>query len=106
MSHTWFQEIIRVMKLNNTEAWYTRRSPDKSQPIRKLLEMWNDTHLDAFVPGPNLTVDEQLLAFCVQCSFCQYISSKPSKYGIKIWTVYNNATSYVLKMEFYKGKEP
>ena len=46
--------------------------------------MWNDTLLDAFVSGPNITVDEQLLAFRDGCPSRQYISSEPGKYGIKI----------------------
>ena len=65
--------------------------------------MWNKTLPDAFVPGPNVTVDKQLLAFCGRCPFCQYIPSKPRKYGIKIWTICDSATSYALKMGIQKS---
>ena len=88
------------------EARRAKRSHKKLQPIQRVFKIWNDTLLDAFLPGPNLTVDDQLLAFCSRCPFCQYILSKPGKYGIKIWTVCDSATSYVLKMDVYKGKEP
>ena len=83
MSRSWLQEIIRVMRFNDVEARRARRSPDKLKPIRKIFEMWNDTLLHAFVPGPNLTVGEQLLAFCDRYPFRQYIPSKPGKYSIK-----------------------
>ena len=68
--------------------------------------MRNDTLLEASAPGPNLTVNKQLLAFRGRCPFRQYIPSKPGKYGIKICTVCDSAASYVLKMDIYKGKEP
>ena len=104
ISCTRFQEIVRVMRFN--EAWCARRSPDKLQPIRKIFEMWNDTLLDTFVPGPYLTMDEQLLAFHGQCPFHQYILYTLGKHGIKIWTVCDSTASYVLKIDIYKGKEP
>ena len=88
------------------EARRARRSPDKLQPIRKVFEMWNDTLLDTFVTGPYMTVDEQLLAFRGRCPFCQYILYTLGKDGIKIWTVWDSATSYVLKIDIYKGKKP
>ena len=106
MSRTRFQEIVRLIRFDDAEARCARRSPDKIQPIRKVFKIWNGTLLDAFVPCPNLTVDQQLLAFCGRCLFCQYITSKPGKYDIKIRTVCDSATSYVLKMDIYKGKEP
>jgi len=105
MSRNRFQEMVRVMRFDDAEARRARRSPDKLQPIRKVFEMWNDALIDAFIPGPNLTVDEQLLTFRGRCPFRQYIPSKPGKYGIKIWAVCDSATSYVLKMDVYKGKE-
>ena len=61
--------------------------------------------LDAFVPGPNLTVDEQLMTFHGRCPFCQYMPSRPGKYGIKIWAICDSTTHYVLKMDVHKGRK-
>ena len=52
--------------------------------FKRYLKCNNDTFLDAFVPDPNLTVDEQLLPFRARCPYCQYLPSKHGKYGIKI----------------------
>ena len=38
--------------------------------------------------------------------FKQYIPSKPAKYGIKIWTLCDSASSYCLKAQVYTGKPP
>jgi hypothetical protein len=50
-------------------------------------------------------VGEQLVAFRGRCPFKQYIPSKRAKYGIKIWTICDSNTSYVLKAQIYTGKE-
>ena len=61
--------------------------------------------MDAYVPGTNLMIDEQLVTFRGCCLFRQYMPSKPRKYGIKIWAICDSAAHYVLKMDVYKGRE-
>ena len=103
ISCTRFQKIVKVKRFN--EVWSARRSTDKLQPLLKVFKMWNDTLIDTFVPGPYLTVDEQLLAFRGRCPFRQYILYKLGKYDIKIYTIRDSAASYVLKIGVYNGKE-
>ena len=61
--------------------------------------------MDAFAPGPNLTVDEQLVTFRGRCPFREYMLSKPRKYGIKIWAICDSTSHYVLKIDVYKGRK-
>ena len=68
-------------------------------------EIWNESLLDAFVPEPNLMVDEQLVTIRGRCSLRQYMPSKPGKYSIKIWAICDSTLHYVLKMDVYKGRE-
>ena len=53
------------------------RSEDKFQPIRDVFEQWDLNLRDAYTPGHNMTVDEQLVCFRGRCPFRQYIPSKP-----------------------------
>jgi len=55
-------------------------------------------------PGPNVTVDEQLMPFRGRCPFRQYISSKPVKYGIMIWAACDAISSYAWNLQVYTGK--
>ena len=57
-----------------------------------------------YEPGATLTVDEQLLGFRGQCPFRMYISSKLTKYGIKIITLCDVSTKYMLNAIPYVGK--
>lgn len=57
----------------------------------------NSTLCSSYVPGCNLTIDEQLKAFRGRSRFRQYMPSKPAKYGIKFWWITDSATSYPLQ---------
>jgi len=49
-----------------------------------------------YIPHTYCTVDEQLLGFRGKCSFRMYIPSKPDKYGLKIVTLNDAMTSYLI----------
>ena len=48
-----FKEILRMRLFDQTVARRHSRSPDKVRPIRKILELWNNTVHDAYFPGAN-----------------------------------------------------
>ena len=63
------------------------------------------THFPAsFSPYENLTIDEGVCGFRGRVIFCVYIKDKPDKYGIKMFTVCDSKTGYVLCTEVYTGK--
>ena len=94
-----FQNILRVLRFDDAAARRSARSPDKFSPIRNVFEIWNKSLLDAYVPGPNLTIDQQLVTFRSRCPFRQYMPLKPGKYGTKIWAICDSTSHYVLKMD-------
>ena len=58
-----------------------------------------------YLVGSAVCIDEQLLPFRGRCGFRQYMPKKPSKYGIKIWMMWNCATKYMMNAKVYVGKE-
>ena len=84
---TVFKTYYASFDFDDAAARRSCRSSDKFSPIRNVFEIWNNSLLDAFVPGPNLLLDEQLVTFRVRCPFRQNMPSKPGKYGIKIWAI-------------------
>ena len=105
ISRNRFQDILRVLQFDDAASRRSCRSPDKFSPIRNAFEIWNESLLDAFVPEPNLMVDEQLLTIRGRCSLRHYMPSKPGKYSIKIWAICDSILHYLLKMDVYKGRE-
>lgn len=85
MSVETFHIFSRVILFDNQETRASRWQQDKLSVIRTVWDSWTEQLLLLYDPGPNVTVDERLGAFRGRCPFRQYISSKPAKYGIKIW---------------------
>ena len=82
-----------------------RREKDKLAPIRDVWEAVNKNLMKHYLPGDNVTVDEQLVPFRGRCRFRQYMASKPDKYGLKIFWIADSKTFYPLKGLPYLGKE-
>ncbi|CAK1595279.1 unnamed protein product [Parnassius mnemosyne] len=57
-----------------------------------------------YVPGTNVTIDEQLLAFREWCKFRMYIPNKPAMYGVKLEMMCDRGTRYMLDCMPYLGQ--
>ncbi|XP_070295735.1 piggyBac transposable element-derived protein 4-like [Salvelinus sp. IW2-2015] len=66
---------------------------------------WSVCHY-LYNPGPEVTVDEQLVPFRGRSPFRLYVPSKPAKHDIKIWVACDTQSSYAWKMQVYTGKPP
>jgi hypothetical protein len=105
MSRNRFTAILRFIRFDDKSTRSSRRSKDKLAPIRDIWDMITKNLLKHYLPGDNLTIDEQLVPFRGRVSFRQYIPNKPDKYGIKIWWICDSKTSYPLYGIPYLGKE-
>lgn len=106
MSLNRFKALLRYLRFDNKNTRAARREHDKLAAFRDIWEMFIPTLRKHYIPGPDMTVDEQLVPFRGKCPFRQYIPSKPAKYGIKVWWNCDAITSYPLKGEIYLGRQP
>lgn len=100
-----FKSLLRFIRFDDKETRPERRRNDKLAPIRDIWRKINNNLQNHYLPGENVTVDEQLVPFRGRCSFRQYMPSKPDKYGMKIWWVCDSQTYYPLNGIPYIGKE-
>ena len=105
MSRGRYQQILRFLQFDNAQSRRHHRSPDKQLPIRKMFEIWDSYLRDSYTCRRNMTVHEQLVCFRERCSFKQYIPSKPSKRGIKLWTICDSTCSYIWKILVHIRKD-
>ncbi|KAJ8873059.1 hypothetical protein PR048_026675 [Dryococelus australis] len=104
MSLEQFCIISCVSRFDEKAIRQERVKDDKLVAIRFIWEKWDENLSKLYYPHDNVTVDDQLVGFRGRCPFNQYIPSKPSKYGVKIWALCDSNTSYVLKIQMYTGK--
>ncbi|XP_070964753.1 piggyBac transposable element-derived protein 4-like [Oncorhynchus clarkii lewisi] len=93
-----------MLRFDNHESRPARSVKDKLAAIREGWEKWVERLPYLYNPGPEVTVNEQLVPFKGRCPFRQYMPSKPAKYGIKIWVACDAQSSYAWKMQVYTGK--
>ena len=104
MSLQTFHVLSQVIRFDNRDTRPGRRQHDKLAAIREVWDKWVERLPLIYNPSPDITVDERLVVFRGRCPFKQYMPSKPSKYGIKIWAACDARTSYAWNMQVYTGK--
>lgn len=100
-----FKDIMRYLRFDNKNTRAERVATDKLAPIRDVWEIFIAQLHKHYIPGPDLTVDEQLIAFRGRRPFRQYMPAKPAKYGIKVWWNCDSATSFPLNGQVCLGKQ-
>ena len=103
MSQKRFTFISYCLRFDDSQSREERKKNDKLAPIRQIFDMFVTACHSNYAPGPDCTVDESLLSFRERCGFKQYIPNKPSKYGIKLFVLADNDTSYSVKSIAYTG---
>jgi len=106
MSQNRFKSLLRFLRFDNKNTRAERQQTDRMAAFRDIWVMFIARLKLFYKPGTDITVDEQLVPFHGRCSFKQYISNKPHKYGIKIWWACDAKTSYPLNGEVYTGRPP
>ncbi|GFS17067.1 PiggyBac transposable element-derived protein 4 [Elysia marginata] len=99
-----FLKLSNHLRFDDKSTRQSRRARDAFAPFR---EIWDDFNLNLgkeYIPGPMLTVDEQLMPWRGRCGFLQYLPSKPDKYGLKIFWICDADNGYPLHGEPYLGK--
>ena len=82
-----FIPLTRFMRFDNKETRTARKAADKLAPIQDLFNEINTLLFRYYTPSEYVTVDEELVPFRSRCPFRQYISSKPDKYGMKLFWI-------------------
>lgn len=105
MNQTRFEMINLFLRFDDSIGRRGQASANQNilQPVKILIDELNMTLSANYVPGENLTIDEQLKAFRGRCKFRQYMPSKPAKYGLKLWWLNESTTGYPLKFNIYTG---
>ena len=83
----------------------TRDEIDRLAPIRQLGEMFIHNCKNNYIPSRKCTVDEQLLSLRGRYKFRCYMKDKPDKYGLKIISLNDSETSYMVNIHLHKQKK-
>ncbi|XP_032364545.1 piggyBac transposable element-derived protein 4 [Etheostoma spectabile] len=99
-----FHLYSRMLRFDDRESRAERLATDKLAAVRDVWDAWTRRLPRLYEPGPDVTVDEQLMPFRGRCAFRQYMPSKPARYGLKSWVACDARSSYAWNMQLYTGK--
>ena len=79
----------------------------ESDPLWKLR--WYIDHLvknfkDTYIPNEHVTVDKSMVKFKGRLAFRQYLPSKPTKWGVKVWSLCESSTGYTWNFQIYTDR--
>ena len=83
-----------------------REEPGMFVPFRNVLDDFQKKLGTYYIPGPLLTIDEQMVPLRRRYIFLQYIQSKPDRYGIKVFWNVDAENGFPLFGIPYLGRPP
>ena len=95
-----FQEIFWMLHAGTPGV--TARKVDKIKP---LLDILLPRFQELYRPSQNLAIDETMVGFRGRFGSLQYMPQKPTKWGIKAFTLADAANGYLLNSLIYTGAQ-
>ena len=95
-----FFEIFWMLHVS--VAGVTTRKIDKIKP---LLDHLLQRFRELYVPSDHLSVDEPMVGFRGRFGSMQYMPQKPTKWGIKAFTLADSTNGYLLNALVYTGAQ-
>ena len=106
MSRTRFEKISQYLHLNDRTKSVRKGQPDFDPlyKVRPLLDTVRDSFSAHYKPGQSISIDEAMIKFNGRLEFKQYMKSKPTPWGIKVWCSADPTSGYLLDFSIYTGK--
>ena len=98
-------KLMRFLRFDDKSIRRVGLVSDKFVMIRALWERFIDNSNVCYIPGRDLTVDEQLLPCKSRCPFTQFMANKPDKFGIKFWLLCDVKSKYICNGYPYLGAD-
>ena len=100
-----FRDILRYFHLVDNRKSVEKGHPDYSKLFKLggLENKLSNSFSEMYLPGKNLSIDEQMIGMKGRVSFIQYMPKKPKKFGVKMWACCDAESSYCLKFQIYTG---
>ena len=106
MKSTLFFNILHNLHLADSAKMVPRGKPghDRLYLVRAYMDVLRRAWQEAYQPQQSVSVDEMMLPYKGRTLLRQYIKSKPTKWGLKMWALCESPSGYIYNMDLYSGK--
>ena len=95
-----------MLRFDNKRTRAEQLKEDYLEAFRHIWKLFLANRRVNFTLNDCFTIDEQLVPFRGPCRFIHYMLSKPAKYCIKIFYMYNSCVPYANDNIIYLGRQP
>ncbi|CAK1600205.1 unnamed protein product [Parnassius mnemosyne] len=96
---------MKYLRFDLRKTRNTRLYTDKFAMVSDIWNKFIENCEMCYIPGENMTVEEQLFPSKTRYRFLQYITNKPDKFGIKFLLLVNVERKYLCGGFPYLGKD-
>lgn len=106
MPKTRFLKLNQYVHLRDTSNTPGRDSPqyDPLYKVRPFINLIAPLFEANFLPGRELSINEAMIGYKGRIFFKQYMPTKPTKWGIKVWEMCDADTGYCVAFDIYTGR--
>ena len=97
-----FEQIFWMLHVSRDDPTDPGKCINK---VKDVLQPLISNFQRSYQPGRNLAVDETMVGFCGRFGAEQYMPAKPTKYGIKAFTLADSENGYLLGCLVYTGRD-
>ena len=101
ISRIQFEQIWRYLHLADNSQ---DNKTDKLFKVRHFVDLVTAQFSENYTLHQPVTIDEAMIPYKGRLSFKQYIKSKPTKWGIKVFVLSDATNGYVYRLQIYTGK--
>ena len=97
-----FQQIFWLLHVSHDD---TAVPPARINKVKALLDLLVPNFQASYNPSRDVAVDETMVGFRGRFGAKQYLPNKPTKYGVKAFTMADRNHGYVLNILLYTGRD-
>lgn len=100
-----FESFVSFLHIvNEAEEKQLKEKGDKLCKVRPLNDHIQKRCKELYQPHHEISIDERMVRSKARFSFRQYIRSKPTKWGFKLWCLCDSRNWYTSSFSVYRGK--
>jgi len=105
MTEKKFHLLLKFLHFADNSKFDPDQHQQKLYKIEPTLDHLKSKFSSVYTPERSICVDESLLLWKGRLGWIQYIPSKRSRFGVKIYKLCGSSTSYVWNFTLYTGKD-
>jgi hypothetical protein len=105
MTEKRFLLLLKFLHFADNSKFYPDQHHKKICKIQPILDHLKSKFSPVYTPEQNICVNESLLLWKGRPDWFQYIPSKGSRFGMKIYKLCESSTGYVWNFIVYTGKD-